>query len=393
MTSTRTTRSRGLARPGAVALAALVCLAACSKGASTGTTAPASTSSLPPLPPNLVAYVALAGSGSTVGNGSTLVEVTLSPPPQSTSSPIRVGMYPDAIAVTPGGRLALVANYSSNTVTPIVLPSNKVLPAVNAGEGPADVVVSPDGATAYVTDANSDTVTPINLRTLKPGKPIVVGNGPQGIVVTPDGSKAYVADAGAIVAGQSGTIGHDVTPIDLSTGKALPPIRVGNAPVGIAVTPDGSTVFVTNLNSESVTPITVSSDTPGASIATAGGPVAVVVAHNDAWVVNTPAGGEGNNLQPISVASGVAGKPIKLPNGAQNVAVLPSGNTAWVVCLNTDKLVAVNLVTHKVGAAVKIRGGPFAVAVAYQPRGAAPTTTTVPKSKKPGKKKATTTTG
>ena len=149
-------------------------------------------------------------------------------------------------------------------------------------------------------------------------------------------------------------------------GKALPPIRVGNAPVGIAVTPDGSTVFVTNLNSESVTPITVSSDTPGASIATAGGPVAVVVAHNDAWVVNTPAGGEGNNLQPISVASGVAGKPIKLPNGAQNVAVLPSGNTAWVVCLNTDKLVAVNLVTHKVGAAVKIRGGPFAVAVAYQ---------------------------
>jgi YVTN family beta-propeller protein len=389
MTSTRITGSRGVARSGAVALAALMCLAACSKGSSTGTTEPTSTSTLPPLPPNLIAYVALAGSGSTVGNGSTLVEVTLSPPPEGISSPIRVGTYPDAVAVAPGGRLALVANYSSNTVTPIVLPSNKVLPAVNAGAGPADVVIAPDGSTAYVTDANSDTVTPINLRTFKPGKPIVVGNGPQGIVVTPDGSRAYVADAGAIIAGQSGTIGHDVTPIDLSTGKALTPIRVGNAPVGIAVTPDGSTVFVTNLNSESVTPITVASDTPGASIATAGGPVAVVVAHNDAWVVNTPAGGEGNNLQPISVTSGVAGKPIKLPNGAQNLAVLPNGSTAWVVCLNTDKLVAVNLVRHKVSAAIKIRGGPFAVAVAYQPRGAAPTTTTVPKSKKT--KKTTTT--
>jgi len=390
MKSPRTHRHGAPARAGAIGLAGLVFLAACSSGGSTASNHTTTTSSLPPLPPNLIAYVALAGTGASVGNGSTLVEVTLAPPPASVSSPLRVGIYPDAVAVAPGGRLVLVTNYSSNTVTPIVEPSNKVLPAIDAGEGPADVAITPDGTTAYVTDANADTVTPINLRTLKPGKPIVVGNGPQGIAITPDGSKAYVADAGAIVTGQSGTIGHDVTPIDLSTGRALAPIRVGNAPVGVAITPDGSTVFVTNLNSESVTPITVASDTPGASIATAGGPVAVVVARNAAWVVNTPASGQGNNLQPISVATERAGKPIKMPSGAQNLSVLPGGGTAWVVCLNSDKLVAVNLVTHRVGATVKVRGGPFAVAVAYQPRGPAPTTTTVAKAKKTKKKTTTT---
>jgi YVTN family beta-propeller protein len=280
-------------------------------------------------------------------------------------------------------------------VTPIVLPSNKVLPAIAAGEGPAGIAITPDGSKAYVTDANADTVTPINLTTLKPSAPILVGDGPQGIAITPNGARAYVADAGAIISGQAGTIGHTVTPIDLSTDKALAPITVGNAPVGIAVTPDGSTVFVTNLNSESVTPISVASDQASAAIATAGGPVAVAVAGNTVWVVNTPAGGQGNNLQPIGVASERVGPPIRLPAGAQNIAIAPNGKTGWVVCLNSNKLVPVNLVTHKAGTAIIVRGGPFAVAVADQARGPAPTTTTVPKSKKKKattKKKTTTTT-
>jgi len=338
----------------------------------------------------------LAGSGGNVGDGSTLVEVTLAPSPTSVGSPIKVGTYPDAVAVTPDGTLALVANYTSNSVTPISLPAGRVLPAVDAGSGPAGIAVSPNGSTAYVTDANANTVTPIDLATMKPGKPIAVGPGPQGIAITPDGSKAYVADAGAIISGQSGTIGHQVTPIDLSKGRALAPIAVGNAPVGVAVTPDGSTVFVTNLNSESVTPINIASETAAAPIATDGGPVAVVVAYNAAWVVNTPASGRpGNNLQPIALTTDIAGRAIRLPRGAQNVAVEPGGRTAWVVCLNSDSLVPVNLPRRIAGRAIVVRGGPFAIAIANQAK-AGPTTGTptssVAAKKKVTKKRVTTTT-
>jgi len=347
-------------------------------------------------PANVIAYVALAGTGGSLGDGSRLVEVTVSPAPASVGTPITVGTYPDAVAVTPNGQLALVANYTSNTVTPISLPAGKVLPAIQAGSGPAGIAIAPDGDTAYVTDANTDTVTPIDLSTLKPSKPITVGEGPQGIVITPDGSKAFVADAGAIISGQVGTIGHTVTPIDLSSGKALAPITVGNAPIGIAITPDGSTVFVTNLNSESVTPINTASDTTAAAIATDGGPIAVVVADNSAWVVNTPASGvPGNNVQPISVATDTAGHAIALPRGAQSIAVAPDGLTAWVVCLNTDRLVPIDLATAKAGQAIVVHGGPFAVAIANQAKATTSTsspTTSVAKSKKKKKTKVTTTT-
>ena len=95
-------------------------------------------------------------------------------------------------------------------------------------------------------------------------------------------------------------------------------------------------------------------------------------------------------MQPISLASDIAGTPIQLPKGAQNIALAPGGTTAWVVCLNSNKLVPIDLLTHRKGAAITVRGGPFAVAVADQPRGPAPPTTAAPsKPKKPKKGKAT----
>ncbi|MDR3549863.1 MAG: hypothetical protein P4L31_00480, partial [Candidatus Babeliales bacterium] len=44
------------------------------------------------------------------------------------------------------------------------------------------------------------------------------------------------------------------------------PIAVGNSPVGIAITPDGATAYVTNLNDNTITPITIATNTPLAPI-------------------------------------------------------------------------------------------------------------------------------
>ena len=107
--------------------------------------------------------------------------------------------------------------------------------AIAAGNGPAGIAITPNGEMAYVSDAGTapigNTVTPINLVTKKPLPPITVGDGPQGIAIPPDGKTAYVADAGAIVSGQSGPVGKTVTPSNLATGRALPPIPVGNGPL------------------------------------------------------------------------------------------------------------------------------------------------------------------
>ena len=258
-----------------------------------GSSSSTTTTVLPPLPPNIIAYVALAGTGANLGFGTSVIPVNVTSSTPSVGTAIHVGTYPDAVAVTPNHRLALVTNFTSDNVTPIVLATGKALAPIPAGPGPAGVAVAPNGAKAYVTDDGTlnslgDTVTPIDLKTMKPLAPIKVGAGPQGIAITPAGGKAFVADAGSIIAGQPGRIGHQVTPIDLITGKALPPIDVGNGPLGVAITPDGSTAFVTNLNSESVSPINVAGDQALAPIAVEGGPVAVTIAGGFAWVVNTP---------------------------------------------------------------------------------------------------------
>ncbi|MHB8457428.1 MAG: YncE family protein [Acidimicrobiales bacterium] len=324
-----------------------------------------------------MAFVTLAGSGSGVGFGNTLVPVTIS---NSTGGPpvgsrIRVGSYPDAVAINSAGTMAYVANYSSNSVTPVNLATDKPGKPIPAGVGPADIAITPNGKMAYVTDDGSSsvlgkTVTPINLVTRKPGKPIVVGSGPQGIVITPNGATAYVTDAGAIVAGQSGRVGHSVTPIDLATGKAGKAITVGNGPTGIAISPHGSIVFVTNIDSQSVTPIYTATNTTAPAIAVQGGPVAVAVARGSAWVVDSPSHTyAGDNVTPISIATGRAGAPIPIPRGAQDIAIAPGSTTAWVTCLNADVLTPINLVARRAGSPIRVPGGPFALAIARQTPG------------------------
>lgn len=373
MTQRRRTRRRRRAAAVLSAVAAGAVLAACGGGKAASTT----TSTLPPLPPSVIALVSLAGTGSGIGTGKTVVPVTLTGNTggSQVGLAIPVGDYPDAIAVTPNGETAYVANYTSNTVTPIDLATDTSGKPIPVGVGPAGIAIAPNGKTAYVTDDGSasslgDTVTPIDLVTGKPEAAITVGSGPQGIAITPDGSTAYVADAGAIVAGQTGGIGRTVTPIDLATRKALAPITVGNGPTGIAVSPDGSTVVVTNLDSESVSTISTASKRAAAPVPVEGGPIAVAVADGAAWVVDGPSNSYGgDNVTPISLSTGRAGTPIGVGKGAQDIAVAPGGKTAWVSCLQAQTLVPVKLLARRAGTAVRVLGGPFALAITTKSSG------------------------
>jgi YVTN family beta-propeller protein len=83
------------------------------------------------------------------------------------------------------------------------------------------------GNPAYVTNSYSGTVTPIVATTNTAGPPIKTGNFPNAIAITPDGETAYVVNYG------SGT----VTPIATATNIAGPPITVGRGPEAIVITP------------------------------------------------------------------------------------------------------------------------------------------------------------
>jgi YVTN family beta-propeller protein len=90
-----------------------------------------------------------------------------------------------------------------------------------------------------------------------------VGYGPWGVAASPDGSKVYVTNA-------EGT----VSVIDTATYNVTATIEVQDFPIGVSVTPDGSRVYVTNSDSNNVSVIDTATNTVIATVKVGSNPVA-----------------------------------------------------------------------------------------------------------------------
>lgn len=179
-------------------------------------------------------------------------------------------------------------------------------------------MISPDGTTAYVACPLSGTVVPINTSTNTTGSPIFVGEGPSGLAITPNGATLYVANFGAFAV-VNGLVmqfsdGTTVTPFDIATGTAGTPITVGSEPSSVAITPDGTTAYVVNLASGTVTPIDIATNSAGSPITlnatltgTPGFQIAITPDGTTAYVVT-----RNNTLIPIDTANNTTETPIPI---------------------------------------------------------------------------------
>ena len=95
----------------------------------------------------------------------------------------------------------------------------------------------------YVTNFSDNTVSVIDTATNTVVATVAVGNGPEGVAVTPDGTKVYVAN----------TTGN-VSVIHTATKTLVKTVPVGSEPGAgaVAVTPDGTKVYVANAGSNNV---------------------------------------------------------------------------------------------------------------------------------------------
>ncbi len=153
-------------------------------------------------------------------------------------------------------------------------------------------------------------MTPIDVESGEVGDPIAVGSQPHGIAVTPDGKTVYVTHSGGTV-----------TPIDVASNTAGDPIVVGSTPFRVAVAPDGRTAYVTNQVPGTVTPIDVATNTAGDPIVVGSTPFRVAVTPDGKTVYATSFGS--GTVSPIDVASGTAHQPIFVGSGPLSVAVTP----------------------------------------------------------------------
>src|SRR5581483_5854751 len=138
-------------------------------------------------------------------------------------------------------------------------PQHAIVSYVPAGCHPVRAALSPDGETLWVTARKDNAVLAFSTEKLVAGDSrarlatIPVGPAPVPVIVTPDGRYVLVGNSNRFGEGPNGN--QSVLVIDAQTHGILGQIRVGEFPRQFTVTASGSTIFLCNFGSNTITVI------------------------------------------------------------------------------------------------------------------------------------------
>jgi YVTN family beta-propeller protein len=142
---------------------------------------------------------------------------------QKTVKTIRIGRYPRGIAVSNDSKYAYIAEMGGNRIHVIDLEdfSRSYIPI---GSNPRAVVLSPDNSMMYVTMNSSGKVASWNLLTNKPGKSVATGKAARSLAISNDGSALFVVNF----------VSDTVSKVRTKDMKVLQTIKACNEPIGVA---------------------------------------------------------------------------------------------------------------------------------------------------------------
>jgi len=164
------------------------------------------------------------------------------------------------VAVTPNGRFVYVTgrNRRLYKVDATARTAGKPIPADGW-----DVAVSPDGKLVYVSGGDKDAAIKVVSAASDEVQAVFdVGFFPRGLAVSPDGKTIYAT----LPKNQM------VAAIDAESGKVLSTVRVGSYPTRLVIAPDGRSLFVANEGEASIAVVDLASATVPAESAAAAGP-------------------------------------------------------------------------------------------------------------------------
>jgi DNA-binding beta-propeller fold protein YncE len=208
---------------------------------------------------------------------------------------VAAGSTPLAVAVSPDGKSAYVANTGGNNISQYDIGANGALapkstPTVATGASPVWISISSDGKSVYTADYGGTTVSQFDvgaggLLTPKSTPTVTVGASPAGIASSPDGKSVYVGLNGAAAVAQL-----DVAANGALSSKSPATVAAGTGPTGVIVTPDGKNVYVDNFGGGSPTNNTISQFTVGAGgVLSPKSPATVTTAANGPfWLAVSP---------------------------------------------------------------------------------------------------------
>lgn len=155
-----------------------------------------------------------------------------------------VGSVPKVVEVTPDNKYILVSNWCSYDLKVISVATQKTVKSINIGRYPRGIAVSNDSKTAYVAEMGGSKIHVVNLEDFSMSY-IPIGVTPRAIVLSPDNSKLYVTL----------NLSGKVASWDLVNKKSLGTVTTGKAARSLAISSDGTALFVVNFTSDTVSKV------------------------------------------------------------------------------------------------------------------------------------------
>ena len=158
-----------------------------------------------------------------------------------------VGAVPKVVKVTPDNKYILVSNWCSYTVTVISVETQKTVKSIKIGRYPRGIAISSDSKYAYVAEMGGNRIHRINLEDFTVSY-IPIGSNPRAISLSADDTKLYATL----------NISGKVIAWDLQTNKAIKTVATGKSARSLAISSDGSALYVVNFGSGTLSKVRTS---------------------------------------------------------------------------------------------------------------------------------------
>jgi YVTN family beta-propeller protein len=150
-------------------------------------------------------------------------------------------------AGSPDGEYIFVTDNNNGMIIRLATSTNATFTSKRIFVRPNGLAVSADGKTLYVANSQDSTLMFVDATKLTLNDSVSTGGtNPVCVAINPAGTRAYVSNFG--YTGNGNTVGV----VDLGTHSLITTIPAGSGPEGVAVTPDGTKVFVVNKFSNNV---------------------------------------------------------------------------------------------------------------------------------------------
>lgn len=282
------------------------------------------------------------------GNGGlTLVTVDIAVPPASATitDTIEIGEFSDpwGVVVHPTEPRAYVAVGATDSVEVIDTSTNEIIDTIQVGNVPVAVTMNADGSRLYVTNSTSRTVSVIDTATNQVIATVNTGTGPGRAIVAPNGY-LYVANSGGAAVTVIDTATNTQVDLNPTQNGVQAIIPVGNGPRGLALSPDGSRLYVSSTNDDTVTVINTATNTvvdangaaAGNAIATGGDqPVDAVMSSDGRYLYVS---NQSDDYVTIIDTTDYSVEHVDVGGYQSNVALSPDGSVLYITMLSDETL-------------------------------------------------------